>query len=71
MLLALKQYLQEKKEVSLAELALHFRHPPEEVRTWLRHWERKGCVQCVNRTAQCGGSCQMCPAAQVLLVSWL
>lgn len=70
MLIALRQYLQQKEQVNLQELAWHFQQPPEVVRSWLEHWMQKGKVCRCEQPAGCGSRCQMCKPEVAEVYRW-
>lgn len=70
-LLALKVYLREQRQASLAQLSRHFARPPDTMRTLLAHWVRKGQVRCCQKTTACGSPCKRCPAATTEVYEWL
>jgi putative ferrous iron transport protein C len=66
----IKQYLQERGQATLAELALHFGTDPATVRPMLEVWMRKGKVQRWEAGTGCGTSCQRCDAATTEVYRW-
>jgi hypothetical protein len=63
MLLDIKAYMQERKHVSLRDIALHFDADPEAVRGMLDKWIEKGrVIKC--STEACGGCASKCATAQ-------
>ena len=65
-----RDYLQERGQVSLQDLALHFDSDPEALRGMLEHWIRKGRVSRRKAAASCGSSCTQCDPASVELYVW-
>ncbi len=63
MLLEIKRYMQERKQVSLRDLALHFDADPEAIRGMLDKWIEKGRVRKCSSLA-CGSCASDCSAAQ-------
>ncbi|MDR1530486.1 MAG: FeoC-like transcriptional regulator [Burkholderiales bacterium] len=66
-LLELRDYLKEKQQASLTDLARHFDMPLSAVQPMLAHWVRKGCVieqkpiaPIVSVSTCGGGSCGGC-----------
>jgi putative ferrous iron transport protein C len=66
----LRQYLQERGQATLADLALHFETDPAAVRPMLDLWIRKGKVQRWEAGTGCGTSCQRCDAAATEIYCW-
>ena len=66
----LKQYLQEKPEVSLLELQQLLQEDAETVSFLLRYFIDRGQVRQRTLTNRCGTHCQKCPAAVTQLFSW-
>jgi len=65
-----RDYLQERGQASLQELALHFDSDPDALRGMLEHWIRKGRVTRHQAAASCGSSCTQCDPAAVELYVW-
>jgi putative ferrous iron transport protein C len=63
----IKKYVQQRKQVSLQDIALHFDKEPETIRGMLDFWIRKGRIQRFVQQPSCSssGSCQ-CSAKQEL-----
>jgi putative ferrous iron transport protein C len=59
----IKQYVKERQQVSLQDIAVHFDKEPETVRGILDFWVRKGRIKLQTRTPVCSGSCH-CSANQ-------
>ena len=66
----LKRYLEERRQTTLADMALHFRADPEALRGMLEVWIRKGKVEKQRATASCGGSCTQCDPAATEIYLW-
>jgi hypothetical protein len=66
----IRQYLQERGQATLADLALHFGTDPATVRPMLEVWMRKGKVQRWEAGTGCGTSCQRCDAAATEIYRW-
>ena len=69
MLIPLKHYLAEQGQVSLADLARHFKSSPDALRGMLSHWIRKGYV--CKETLGCSKGCASCPPEQTEIYRWL
>lgn len=67
---AIRRYLQQRGQASLADIATHFDIDPEALRGMLEVWMRKGKVQKSRATASCGGSCRQCPSVATEIYSW-
>ncbi len=63
MLLEIRDYIRERKHVSLRDLALHFDADPDAIRGMLDKWIEKGRVRKCS-TAACGGCASNCSTAQ-------
>ena len=70
MLAAVRDYLQQRGQATLSDIALHFDISPEVARQMLEIWVRKGKVQRTRATASCGTSCSQCDPAATELYSW-
>ena len=70
MLAAVRDYLQQRGQAILSDIALHFDISPEVARQMLEIWIRKGKVQRTRATASCGTSCSQCDPAATELYSW-
>ena len=66
----IRDYLKERSQASLQDLALHFDADPEALRGMLAHWIRKGQVSRRSAAASCGSSCTQCDPASVELYVW-
>ncbi|MCL2871885.1 MAG: FeoC-like transcriptional regulator [Betaproteobacteria bacterium] len=58
-LMKLRDYLKEKRAVSLSDAARHFDIPESAIQSMLEHWVRKGCAT-VDVGASCGSGCSGC-----------
>lgn len=67
---ALRRYLQDRGQATLAEIALHFEVDPEVARQMLGVWQRKGRVHKRRVTASCGTSCSQCDPAATEIYVW-
>ncbi|HEB95222.1 MAG TPA: sugar metabolism transcriptional regulator [Sedimenticola thiotaurini] len=67
----IKQYLQQRGEASLADLATRFDTTPEAMRGMLETWIRKGRVQRRLASAACGSSCSQCDPAATEIYTWV
>lgn len=65
-----RDYLRERGQASLQDLALRFDSDPEALRGMLAHWIRKGGVIRRTAAAACGSSCTQCDPAAVELYVW-
>ena len=59
----IRNYLRERGQASLSDLALHFDSEPDAVRGMLAIWLRKGRVRSFRLGQSCGGCTQCDPAA--------
>jgi putative ferrous iron transport protein C len=56
----IKRYLQERKQATLSDLAIHFDIEPEAMRGMLEHWIHKGKVSKSALGASCKKGCASC-----------
>lgn len=66
----LRDYLRERRQATLADLANHFRASPEAVRGMLDFWVRKGCISRHAVSAACGSSCRRCAIEVTEIYAW-
>ncbi len=66
----LRDYLQQRGQASLQDMALHFDAEPDALRGMLEQWMRKGKVSRRNAKASCGDSCTQCDPASVEIYVW-
>ena len=67
----LKGYLQERRQATLSDMALHFRAQPDAIREMLAVWERKGRVRRLPAPVGCGGSCTQCAPGAAEVYVWV
>jgi len=70
----LRDYLRERGQTSLQDMALHFDSEPDALRGMLEHWIRKGKVSRRGASATCGssgGSCTQCNPTTVEIYVWI
>ncbi len=65
-----RDYLAERGQATLADIALHFDAEPGALRGILEQWERKGRVEKRKVEAACGTSCNRCDPAAMELYVW-
>jgi len=65
-----RDYLKERGQCTLSDVALHFDIDADAVRGMLDIWIRKGKVEKSSATASCGTSCQSCDPAATEVYSW-
>ena len=70
MLAGIRNYLRQRGQATLADIAHHFRVSPEVARQMLEVWERKGKVYRRAATASCGTSCSQCDPAATEIWEW-
>jgi bacterioferritin-associated ferredoxin len=66
----IKTYLKQRRQASLADIALHFDIEPGAARGMLEQWIRKGKVERLSAQAACGSSCSKCDPATTELYLW-
>ncbi len=65
----LRDYLQEQRRASLADMATRFRCDPDALRPMLHKWVAKGRVRKLPDGATCGTCCQ-CEPERVEVYEW-
>ena len=65
-----RDYLKQRGQCTLSDVALHFDADADAVRGMLEIWIRKGKVEKSAATASCGTSCQSCDPAATVIYSW-
>ena len=71
MLSTIRDYLSQRGQATLAEIALHVDAEPDAVRGMLQQWVRKGRVEQRKVEANCGTSCNRCDPAAMELYVWI
>jgi len=66
----IRDYLRERGQASLADLALHFDSEPDAMRGMLDLWLRKGRVRSIRLGQDCSG-CTQCDAAANEVYQWV
>lgn len=66
----IRDYLKQRGQCTLSDIALHFDTDADAVRGMLEVWIRKGKVQKRSATDSCGTSCQSCDPAATEVYSW-
>lgn len=67
---AIRDYLRDRGQASLAEIALHFDTDPEAVRGMLDIWIRRGKVHRGLVSDACGSRCLQCDSTVFELYIW-
>jgi len=67
----IRDYLQQRGQCSLSDIALHFDTDADAVRGMLAIWIKKGKVEKRAATASCGASCQSCDPTTTEMYYWL
>ena len=65
----IKDYLQQRGQAPLADIANHFSAEPDAVTALLEHWQRKGRISQV-RVPKCNG-CNRCGDSAPVLFRWV
>ncbi len=65
-----RDYLKQRGQCTLSDIALHFDMDADAVRGMLDIWRRKGKVEKHSATESCGISCQSCDPATTEVYSW-
>jgi hypothetical protein len=66
----IRDYVRERGQVSLRDIALHFDSDPAAVRSMLERWIRKGKVLRRSLSAGCGGNCNQCDPSATEVYVW-
>jgi hypothetical protein len=66
-----RDYLKQRGQCTLSDIALHFDTDADAVRGMLDVWIRKGVVEKRSATASCGTSCQSCDPAATEIYFWV
>ena len=66
----IRDYLKQRGQCTLSDIALHFDTDADAVRGMLDVWIRKGKVKKSSATDSCGTSCQSCDPAATEVYSW-
>jgi len=67
----IRNYLQQRGQASLNDIAMHFDTPPEAVKGMLEIWIKKGRVQRHLANPSCGSSCSQCAPATTEIYEWV
>ena len=65
-----RDYLKQRGQCTLSDVALHFDADTDAVRGMLDIWVKKGKVEKSSATASCGTSCQSCDPATTEVYTW-
>lgn len=66
----IRDYIKQRGQCSLSDIALHFDCDADAVRGMLELWVRKGKVEKNIATPSCGTSCQSCDPATTEVYIW-
>ncbi len=66
----LRDYIQQRQQVSLADVINHFDVDEQVVRPMLDVWIQKGKIHRKMSTASCGSSCNQCQTATTEFYIW-
>lgn len=66
----IRDYLKQRGQCTLSDIALHFDSDADAIRGMLEVWIRKGKVEKSFATASCGSSCQSCEPAATEVYLW-
>jgi hypothetical protein len=67
----LRDYLKEKKRVTLNELVIHFDVDADVLREMVNRWARKGKVTLLPTGDGCGSTCHQCDPALTEVYEWV
>jgi hypothetical protein len=66
----LRDYIKQRQQVSLADIANHFNSDEQALRAMLDVWIKKGRIVKQMATASCGSSCHQCQSASTEYYCW-
>ena len=66
-----RDYLRDRGQATLGDIALHFDTDSQAVRGMLDVWVRKGRVERTTLMPACGSSCSKCDMATTEIYRWL
>ena len=66
----IRDYLKQRGQCTLSDIALHFDTDANAVRGMLDVWIKKGKVEKRSATESCGSSCQSCDPAATEIYIW-
>jgi len=67
----IRNYLQQRGQASLSDIAVHFDTPPEAIKGMLDIWVRKGRIQRHLANPSCGSRCCYCATATTEIYEWV
>lgn len=67
----LRDYIQQRHQVSMADLVQHFRIEAPALRGMLHKWIQKGSVRVLPLKTGCGTSCCQCDALLTEMYEWI
>jgi hypothetical protein len=67
----IRDYLKQRGQCTLSDIALHFDTDADAVRGMLDIWIKKGKVEKRSATSSCGTSCQSCDPASTEVYTWI
>ena len=66
-----RDYLRQRSQATLSDIALHFNTDADAVRGMMEVWIRKGKVRKHSATDSCGTSCTSCEPAATEIYEWV
>lgn len=70
-LVELKTYVQQRKVVSLVEIAMHFRADESAIEPMMERWIQKGVIRSIVMDTGSCGSCTTCPPGLKKHYEWI
>ena len=67
----IRNYLEERGQASLRDIALHFDLEPDAARGMLAVWEKKGKLGRLAANMSCGSACSQCDSAAGEVYFWV
>ena len=66
----IRDYLKQRGQCTLSDIALHFDTDADAIRGMLDVWIKKGKIEKRSATGSCGSSCQSCDPASTEVYIW-
>ena len=67
----IRDYIRERKQATIADIAIHFDSDPDTVRGMLEVWINKGQIRKSLLTSDCGTSCNKCNLSDIEIYNWI
>ncbi|MDR0588334.1 MAG: FeoC-like transcriptional regulator [Burkholderiales bacterium] len=70
LLIELRDYVKERQEASLAEIASRFKLPESALEAMMQHWVQKGVIEVKTADSPCCRGCKGCKSRCALIYRW-